>query len=380
MHPLDDVYSGWAGKYSAAMSRITEPPRSFFYFSALTCLGTVMSGRITLASEILPQPRLYCILLGESGDTRKSTAIKMTLNFFQDALSDFPICYGAGSAEGLCEQFRKADRLLLVYDEARTFVNKAKIETSVLLQAVTSLFELNYWQSVTKKHNINITNAHLSLLGASTAETYSTMFNSQFLDIGFINRLFVVKDKSFRKWSIPPKADPTEKDRLKQQLAELLKLITDAAEGGLVEMGLTGDASERWDEWYHDETNERPKGESARRLDTYGMRLMPLLALNDGKTQVDAEIIEKVITILKFEYQTRLEVDPIDADSRIAAMEERIRRVVNSREGINRRDLQRAVHYHRHGIFVFRTAIRNLTQSDEIKFDSKRKEYCPNTF
>lgn len=318
-HPLDSVYSGWAGEYSAAMSRVTEPPREFYYMGGLTCLGSILSGRITLASVIAPQPRLFTVLLGSSGDTRKSTAIRLTTEFFKEALADFSICYGAGSAEGLCERFKKDNRVLLVYDELRTFVSKSKIETSVLLQAVTSLFELNHYQSVTKKHSIDISDAHLSLLSASTPETYSSMFSSQFLDIGFINRLFVVQAEGHKMWSIPPKTDPGEKGRLKQHLGELLSLITDASKDGIVEMGLTGDAGERWDQYYFE---EMPGGESARRLDTYALRFMPLLAINDGKTEVDLETVERVITILKWEYQTRRLVDPIDADNRIAQMEE----------------------------------------------------------
>jgi hypothetical protein len=370
MHPLDDVYSGLAGEYSAAMSRVTEPPRSFYYFAFLTSLGSVMSGRITLASAIAPQPRLYTILLGESADTRKSTAINITLRFFIDALADFGLCRGAGSAEGLCEQFKRNSRILLVYDEARRFVSKCKIEASVLLEAVNSLFELNDYQSVTKKHTIDITDAHLSILGASTPETYSSMFNSQFLDIGFVNRLFVVQDQGRKMWSIPPKLDLNEKGRLKQHLADLLRLVTEAAQGDAVEMGLTAEAGERWDDYYHE---EMPEGISAKRLDAYGLRFMPLLGLNEGRTEVDLRIVEKVITILKWEYETRKMVDPISADSRIAEMEQKIRRYTDG--GITKRDLMKKVHYERYGVFIFNAALRNLLKVRDIKFESKTGQY-----
>ncbi len=373
MHPLDEVYSGWAGEFSAAMSRVTEPPREFYYIGGLTCLGSILSGRITLASVIAPQPRLFTVLLGSSGDTRKSTAIRLTMDFFKEALTDFSICYGAGSAEGLCERFKKNNRVLLVYDELRTFVSKSKIETSVLLQGVTSLFELNHYQSLTKKHTIDISDAHLSLLSASTPETYSSMFSSQFLDIGFINRLFVVQAEGHKMWSIPPKADPGEKGRLKQHLGEIFSLVTEASKGGIVEMGLTDEAGARWDEYYFE---EMPGGESARRLDTYGLRFMPLLAINDGKIEVDLETVERVITILKWEYETRRLVDPIDADNRIAQMEERLRRVLsNGRQGMALRDLQRTVNYNRYGLFVFNAALRNLLKSKEAKFDPKSRRY-----
>jgi hypothetical protein len=312
------------------------------------------------------------VLLGDSADTRKSTAMKKTTMFYTEALADFSICFGVGSAEGLCEKFLQNNRVLLVYDELRTFVNKAKIETSVLLQAVNSLFELNTYESATKKHSIEIKDAHLSLLGASTPETYSTMFSSQFLDIGFINRLFVIQDHGQKMWSLPPKVSLDEKDQLKKHLGELLKLITDAAQGGIIEMSLTGEAGERWDEYYFD----MPTGPSAKRLDTYGLRLLLLLAINDGKTKVDLETVEKVITILNYEYDIRKMVDPIDADTKVAELEQRLRRIIESNgQGINLRDLQRAVHYERYGIFIFNSAKNNLLRAQEMIFDSKTKRF-----
>ena len=47
--------------------------------SYLTCLGTVLSRRLTLSTEIRPQPRLYSLLLGQSADERKSTSLEKTI-------------------------------------------------------------------------------------------------------------------------------------------------------------------------------------------------------------------------------------------------------------------------------------------------------------
>jgi hypothetical protein len=138
-------------------------------------------------------------------------------------------------------------------------------------------------------------------------------------------------------------------------------------------MGLTGEAGERWDAYYHEEL---PEGESAKRLDTYGIRFMPLLAINDGKTQVDLETVERVITILKWEYDTRLLVDPISADNRIAEMEEKVRRAVrNSGRPMDPRELKRRVNYHRAGLYIFNAAVKNLCRSKEMRFNPKTRCY-----
>jgi hypothetical protein len=334
-------------------------------------MGVLFSDKVTLPSAIAPQPRLYTLILGESADDRKSTAIKMTLKFFRESLTDFPVCYGVGSAEGLAEQFKQSHRLLLTFDEFKTFVAKAKIETSVLLPAVNILFEDNRYQSSTKKHSINLKDVHLALLAASTVDTYSNIFDSQFLDIGFLNRLFVVKDHGHKRWAIPPKIDLQERDTLKRQLGETLKMVKDLSKGGPVELGLTVDAGERFEEWYHD----LPQTQTAKRLDVYGHRLMLLLAVNDGKFEIDLETIERTIALLDYEYQIRQEVDPINADSKIAVMEERLRRSLSSKGGMDVTALKRKVHYSQHGLFVFTTALNNLRKAKEIELDRKTGIY-----
>ncbi|NIM03817.1 hypothetical protein GTN66_06700, partial [bacterium] len=233
----------------------------------------------------------------------------------------------------------------------------------------------NRYHSATKGHKINIENAYLSMLAASTVETYQGIFDSNFLDIGFINRIFVVRDRGGRKWAIPPEMDRVEKDRLKRHLGELLRAINDSSKNELIKMPIQPRARELFEFWYQ---NEMADSIHAKRLDTYGLRLMALLGINEGKTEIDEEITKKVITILNWEYQIRKQVDPIDAEGQIARMEERIRRVVSERkEGIPNRDLKRAVHYNRYGLYIYNAALKNMLNYREMRYDHKTKVYFP---
>lgn len=58
------IINGVAGQFAWLYSEYLEVPVHFFYMAFLTCLGTTLSNRLTLASEIAPQPRLYVFLLG----------------------------------------------------------------------------------------------------------------------------------------------------------------------------------------------------------------------------------------------------------------------------------------------------------------------------
>jgi hypothetical protein len=134
---------GLAGKFANLYSIYLESPWSFFAFNFLTCLGNVMADRITIQSELQPEPRLYVVNCGESADDRKSESIKKTVRFFENTLEagSFKVCYGVGSAEGLANRLKENPRTLLVFDELKSFVSKSAIDGAILLPCVNSLFE-----------------------------------------------------------------------------------------------------------------------------------------------------------------------------------------------------------------------------------------------
>jgi hypothetical protein len=369
-----EVLSGMALQFAEVYSAYTEPPLQFYYFSFLTCLGSILADKATLESQIEPQPRLYTLLLGESADDRKSTAIDQTVKFFHQFSTDktLNVCHGLGSAEGLQERMLEikaqtgAAKLILFFDEFKSFVSKCKIEGSILLPCVTTLFESNKYENQVKGKSIKLDNAYLSLLAASTIDTFENIWTSQFTDIGFNNRLWLVTGSGERRFSIPPKIPDHDLNRLKPKLNEILTLFRDR-----VEMAVDPDAKELFDQWYLN----LEKSVHAKRIDTYALRLMPLLAANDSKTRIDTEIVQKAIRLCDWQLQTRKLHDPIGADNLIAQMEEKIRRTLRAKGPMRERELKRAVHTDRAGIYAFTNAVKNLRGAHELTWDRTAKSY-----
>ncbi len=374
-----EAIGGLAGRFANLYSQYLESPWSFWAFNFLTCLGNVLADMVTLESAISPQPRLYTVLLGESASERKSESLRQTLAFFEEALpSDFHPCLGIGSAEGLMERLKEGasppvshsvSKLLLSFDEFKSFVNKASIEASVLLPAVNTLFDSNSYHSQTKAHAINISGAYLSIMAASTVDTFTRMWTPTFTDIGFLNRLWLVPDRAEKRFSLPGIIPQAEHERLKKSLVSLVESL-----GTLRVLRMTQEARACFDEWYV----SAPNSLFSKRLDTYGHRLMILLAIQEGEEEVAGGIAERVCTLLNWQLQVRREHDPIDAENRVAKMEEAIRRVL-MRGPLYPRDLQKAVHYERAGLFVWNQAINNLKSAGEICFDPKGKVHLVRT-
>ena len=106
---------------------------------------------------------------------------------------------------------------------------------------------------------------------------------------------------------------------------------------------------------------------------TYALRLMALLAVNEGLLEVDEQTVRRAISLCDWQLQVRQFYDPIDADNSIAKMEEKIRRqlVLGPKK---ERQLQQNVNARRSGLWHFNTAKSNLTAANVICLD--RKTQC----
>jgi hypothetical protein len=278
----------------------------------------------------------------------------------------FHVCHGVGSAEGLQKRLQESPRLLLCLDEFRQFVSKCKIEASVLLPCVNTLFESNRYESRTKKTDIDLEDAYLSLLAASTIETYERTWSPAFTAIGFNNRLFLVPGSGEKKYSIPVKIPDSERHHQNQRLGQILQNV-----GGGMELDITPDARELYHQWYMG----LERSVHAKRLDTYAMRLMSLLAVNELKQEIDVEVVEMVTSIANWQLEVRRVYDPIDADNTVAKLEEKIRRTLKTKGSQTERDLIKFTNAHKDGLWYFKMARKNLKSANEIVFNRGEKKY-----
>ena len=74
---------GSIGELAAVLSEGTEVPAEFIFVAGLTALGSLCSRDLKFDIGCNVQPRLYTLLLGNSADVKKSTALGKTLDFFK---------------------------------------------------------------------------------------------------------------------------------------------------------------------------------------------------------------------------------------------------------------------------------------------------------
>lgn len=362
-----DISRGAAGDFAAAYSGITEAPKSFYYMAYLACLGSYLSGKITLNTLLNVQPRLYVVLLGPSGRGRKSTPITITTEFFQDLFEDFSLLHHANSGEGLGVHIEKNRNTLLCYDEFLGFVSKAIQKGNTLLGTVTTLFEKNDYQTATKDKQLTIHDAHLSMLGACTTDTWERCWEPDFTAIGLNNRLFLAPGVMESFHSIPPKLDLETWKGLRDELRYIVRRACEVKE-----YSLTPEAFRLYDTWYRETLDH--KSVHAVRLDNYALRFMLLFTVNEAKTVIDVAIVEGVIELVEWQHRVRQQYDPIDVDNESAKIETRIRRALAT-GARSKRELQQRTAAARSGKWLWNNALQNLVNDEEIRYDSRSKLY-----
>lgn len=363
-----NIYYGVAGEFAELYSNYLESPKEFFFMAYLTCLGSAISGRIKVETELKTQPRFYTILLGQSADDRKTTAINKAVDFFKETISHFNICNGIGSAEGLQKKLDRLDepkQLLLCYDEFYQFVSKCKIEGSVLLPCVNSLFDNDFYENQTKKNEYKNSNIQLSLLAASTTETYNQIWDSRFTRIGFNNRLFLVPAQSTKLIAFPDRIPDEDKKEIKYKTGEILSFIN-KQDTLIIDL----DAKQAFEQWYIN----RKKSIHSKRVDEYMRRLMVVFAANESKEKINLEIVKKAIALGEWQIAVRQIHDPIDADNKMASLEESIRRVLK-RKPRKENELKQAVNANRSGLWIYDMAKKNLQKANEITFNTNIKKW-----
>jgi hypothetical protein len=366
-----DVMLGQAGFCADAYGAVLEVPHHTLFMTFLTCLGAYFAPWVRMDSELDTSPRLFTIVVGESATDRKSTGLKKISGVFRTAFPGFRITEGMNSAEGLqrvlndkeFHPFHTPGVVLMMFDEFRSFVSKCSIESSVLLPVVSTLFEGTTAEANTKEKYIRVDGAYLSMLAATTRETYEKIYTPAFLRIGFVNRVFIVPGHAKRRFSIPMAVDKASRKFIHDDLVRLRSFVGE----GLV-YNMTPAARKIYDGWYFD----LDESVHAKRLETYSMRLMQLLALNQELKTIDEEVVSHAIALCDWQLKVRKLFDPIDADSPIARLEQSIRRQLD-KEPLTEKKLKDRVNAHRTGLWMYDQAMENLKKHGEVVFDMKKK-------
>jgi hypothetical protein len=98
--------------------------------------------------------------------------------------------------------------------------------------------------------------------------------------------------------------------------------------------------------------------------------MLALIALTTDKERIDVETVQTVTEMMDCELRIRRITDPIDAENTIAQLEENIRRQLQARGPLTKRELRQRTSADRKGIWAFERASENVKKAGDIRLNA----------
>jgi hypothetical protein len=359
---------GAAKDYVDLCASVRETPRPFLWAAYATYLGSMVSPYTKIKDIPTSEPRLFTAVLGKSSWARKSSGNNLTESFFHDVGACFGgtgglpspqrTIDGFGSSEGLLKNLKGATPTVLLLDELDVLAKKTTADGSVGISALNTLFEKHKFEYNLSRGNCKAEGVHLSLLAASTIDSFLSTWSGEHSDAGFFSRLFILSAESQRTHPFPQEPPEEKWEAMKIQTVEIVQA---AREGKFSELDWAEGAKQNWVRFYR----SCGEGSEWNRLDTYGLRLISLQCALKSESEISKATVDEVVCILKYEADMRREFKPVVSETVEGKVQQRIVSALAAGP-LTHRELYRKVHAERFGTRVFKAAMEGLIDNDTV--------------
>lgn len=367
-------------------------PKEYFIESIKTVVGAICGHRIFPYKAPNQESRFYTVLVGPGG-CGKSSATRFARDMFIGTGLIYELAQAGGytnigcaqgsfaSSTGLIKNgFAKHARILQVYDEATTMIEKFGITGSgdSFIDAMNQIFESgNMPQLTTKDTKEAITKqVHNSILGCTTKEKWASSFvKTNAESSGFFQRLNIITNDSEERvanWVEPDLSALRDKFVAKIQPLEYQNVV----------VVKTAEAIDMFEKWYvskRQEWREYPTDVTGR-IQVMVQRNASHLAWLMGGDHIpnpekanesievicDEDIMKRAIALAEYEIDARLAHQPAPGKNDWAIVEGLIKNVVKRKGMIARYKLRREIRADNYGVQTFEKCINNLVQEGLI--------------
>jgi hypothetical protein len=285
---------------------------------------------------------------------------------------------------GLVKAAKKAEGkpMLLNPDEFSELTGKINIKGSVYTEMLNKLFDARRIGAISKTFDVEA-RIEFSLLSATTDSLWMESFTSDTMQVGFLNRLFVVPAYRTEHRQSAQTPDPAAAAEIRSRVARALRRVAQVP----VRLEMSPEAMAIYGAWSLrcQKTPSDGKGtpkmiyhEAWARLETYAQRMAAALTVAGwGRLALDVAVdtvidplsMTVACALADWEFQARLWSKPIHADNPYAVREIQLRRylrrVLQSKgQRVNKRDVQRR--FGQWGETAFNWALSSMVKGEEI--------------
>jgi hypothetical protein len=368
-------------------------PKEYFIEAVKTVVGAICGHRILPFKAPNQESRFYSVLVGPAG-CGKSSATRWARDMFIGTGLVYELAQTGGytnigcaqgsfaSSSGLIKNgFSRHDRILQVYDEATTMIEKFGIQGSgdSFLDAMNQIYERGNMPQLTTKESKDVLTklVHTSILGCTTKEKWAASFvktNSE--SSGFFQRLNIIassEEGRVANWVEPDLSALADAFVRKIQPLEYQKVIVMRTPEA-IEMFEKWFAAKReeWKELSLDVTgriNVQVQRNASHLAWLMGGDVIPCPEKPDEPIEVvcDEDVMERGIALAEYQVLARASNQPAPGKNDWAVVENRIKQVVREKGMISRSDLSREIRADNYGLQTLEKSINNLVAEGIIK-------------
>ena len=190
------AWSGLFGLWRDIVGPCTEAPLEFLWSSFLVSVGLILGRNVWIESPQPLYPNFYVLLLGQTGDARKSTALWLARQLIRRLGDDIEIISGIVSTEGLFERLAKHDdtRALGYVDEFRSLLSVGRRQsTRDLLPKLNSLLYCPDQETIDRRKDpTTVIRPFFSLIAATAQDYVADLISDIELSGGMLNRFLMI--------------------------------------------------------------------------------------------------------------------------------------------------------------------------------------------
>lgn len=355
--PPDDAFYGWHGRWRDLVAPTTTAADAFHLAASTTLQAATMGRRIsTTYAGTRIFPNQYAIVVGPTGNSFKDTAYNRTMDMIQHARAidpttirnqSFKSYQDLASRESMVRMFTSTNNIYLFSSEIMALLKNATREaTSTLLDGL-----IYVWDSPPSIQNNSIRaksdeedearNPTLNIYGGIQPGRLAKAMTEDMIISGLGNRAAFFMGVAKGKMSRPPKIDKLASGEMYLELRN--RINQDYVDGQ--ELELSADACERWDAWFdafQEEEDELLNDMKVR----HGVMIHKwalLFAVSDGAQEIDYPHMHAAIALCDWMWDCIARMMPGWGVSDDRKIEERILAVLDQRQPITKRDLNRYV-------------------------------------
>jgi hypothetical protein len=344
-------------------------PREFKIMAAVTRIGLMLTGRVSLANETHLQPRFYTCAIADKG--RGKSASNNEVGRRLNPLGDYHNTPSVDSGPALVDVFSEQDaiidretsfaKVLLNPDEMIDLFEKAKLSRegrNSIFTELLRLFEANETGNRARKAGqpIELSNAALALIGSATPEGYDQMWvGSRGASGGLQSRFTLVTTTAP---PIPTRPRPSDEEKIKAALERIKSQIRCSN----VLLSMTDEASGMLHDWWNKTTREK---NSEVRIPDIVKRFLMVLAVTNDRDAIDRDLMSVGIQFGEYQIAVRERFMPVDSFSWTQAFENKIITIHEKHGPMTRDKCRKLVHPDRSpgGFGEFLKAYGNLVHA-----------------